>query len=640
MGEVYLVQHPRLPRLYALKVLPAEAAADSDYRSRFNREADLAADLYHPNIVGVHDRGEFNGQLWIAMDYVEGSDCDKLLRQRYPAGMPTDQAIEIITAVAEALDYAHQRGLLHRDVKPANILLTQAASAKSRILLADFGIARQLGDAQGLTATNMVLGTVNYAAPEQLMGEPLDGRADQYALAVTAYQLLTGTIPFQNSNPAIVISHKLNRDVVLPTASSHNAALVPLDPVFAAALANAPASRFANCSDFASALATACGRSQTSAEIRQRSVDQTMPAPASGKRGTSVLPAAPADRTTNSVPTVDPAPRARRGTGLLIAAGVLVAMLIAIGAVVTKTHPVDPKAPIVSQPATLTFDSMKSFVTAHYDKLPANTADTWSELDDHYKNRTGRQAYDEFWATIEVVKLLAVRPRDANSVTVTLKYFKKNGDTDTEDRWLSMVVNGGKILIDDSERVQAAAETPVSTPPTVTTPLPTCPTPGPGDEPQYIPPCTPAQTTPQNFVAPGTRYAFPAHYSLQSPAQERPSNLSLNRRFYSLSDLTWTKWGADGADGSGQEHTQTNCDPTCANGAEYNDAVQIHASHPQPALPDSGCPTDILFYSDIVLSYPNGSTTPHNASGDNFQWTNINGIEAIHYWNRVPTCEP
>lgn len=466
MGEVYLVQHPRLPRLYALKVLPSDAATDSDYRSRFNREADLAADLYHPNIVGVHDRGEFNGQLWIAMDYVEGSDCDKLLRQRYPAGMPTDQALEIITAVAEALDYAHQRGLLHRDVKPANILLTQAASPKSRILLADFGIARQLGDAQGLTATNMVLGTVNYAAPEQLMGEPLDGRADQYALAVTAYQLLTGTVPFQSSNPAIVISHKLNRDAALPALSSHNATLSPLDPVFAAALANAPASRFKSCSDFASALVTACGRSQTSAETRQRSAAQTMPAPVPGKPVTSVLPAAPADRTTNSVPAVAPSPRARPGIGTLVAAGVLVAMLIAIVAVVAKTHAVDHTAPSVSQPAALTFDSMKNFVTAHYDKLPANTADTWSELDDHYKNRTGREAYDEFWATIKVVKLLAVRPRDANSVTVTLKYFKKNGDTDTEDRWLSMVLAGDKILIHDSERVEPtiAANPPPATP--------------------------------------------------------------------------------------------------------------------------------------------------------------------------------
>ena len=121
MSEVYLAQHPRLPRRDALKILPEPATADSGFRQRFHREAELAATLWHPNIVQVHDRGEFDGQLWIAMDYVEGADAAQLLRDRYPAGMPPHEACAIIAAVAGALDYAHQRGLLHRDVKPANI---------------------------------------------------------------------------------------------------------------------------------------------------------------------------------------------------------------------------------------------------------------------------------------------------------------------------------------------------------------------------------------------------------------------------------------------------------------------------------------------------------------------------------------
>jgi serine/threonine-protein kinase len=119
MGEVYLVRHRRLPRMDALKVLPESVSADEEFRARFNRKADLAATLWHPHIVGVHDRGEFEGRLWISMDFVEGNGAARLSRERYPHGMPTDNVAEIVSAVAEALDYAHERGLLHRGVKPA-----------------------------------------------------------------------------------------------------------------------------------------------------------------------------------------------------------------------------------------------------------------------------------------------------------------------------------------------------------------------------------------------------------------------------------------------------------------------------------------------------------------------------------------
>src|ERR1700752_3184875 len=159
MGEVYLAQHPRLPRRDALKVLPASLTGADEYRQRFSREADIAAELWHPHIVGIHDRGEFEGQLWLSMDYVEGTDAAELLRSRYPSGLPKALAFEIIGAVADALDYAHQRGLLHRDIKPANILLGEAEAKGRRIMLAVFGIARQVGDISGLTATNMVRGT-------------------------------------------------------------------------------------------------------------------------------------------------------------------------------------------------------------------------------------------------------------------------------------------------------------------------------------------------------------------------------------------------------------------------------------------------------------------------------------------------
>jgi serine/threonine-protein kinase len=255
MGEVYLAQHPRLPRRDALKILGNDVSADDDYRQRFIREADLAATLWHPNIVRVNDRGEFDGQLWIAMDFVDGADAASLLRDRYPAGMPADEVVAIIAAIASALDYAHQHDLLHRDVKPANILLTHPGDGDQRILLGDFGIARNIGDISGLTATNMTIGTLPYAAPEQLTDEPIDGRADQYALAATAYHLLTGSPLFPNSNAAVVISRHLT--AAPPALSDTRPGLTALDPVLAVALAKDPVDRFSRCADFARAFAKA-----------------------------------------------------------------------------------------------------------------------------------------------------------------------------------------------------------------------------------------------------------------------------------------------------------------------------------------------------------------------------------------------
>ena len=264
MGEVYLAQHPRLPRRDALKVLSAAVCAESEYRQRFNREADIAATLWHPHIVEVHDRGDVDGQLWIAMDYVEGTDAARLLADHYPSGMPPDLTLRIVKAVADALDYAHQRGLTHRDVKPANILLSNPGTESERIMLADFGIARRTDDASGLTGTNTTVGTVEYAAPEQLRGEDLDGRADQYALAATAFQLLTGTPPFHHSNPAVVISKHLTADP--PPIGAHRPELSEFGPAFDKALAKLPADRYDRCVDFARALAHRMDAPQTGSD--------------------------------------------------------------------------------------------------------------------------------------------------------------------------------------------------------------------------------------------------------------------------------------------------------------------------------------------------------------------------------------
>lgn len=257
MGEVYLADHPRLPRQDALKILPQGLSADTMFRKRFTREADVAATLDHPNIVSVFDRGESDGQLWITMRYVDGTDASYLLRS-HPRGLPADDVVAIISAVAEALDHAHQQGLLHRDVKPANILIanTTGRSAKRRILLADFGIARPIFDDTHLTSTNLTVGSVAYTSPEQLAGATLDGRADQYSLACTAYQLLCGATPFANSNAAMLIHQHLSTEP--PAISGKRAGLSPqVDRVLARALDKEPGRRYSSCEHFANDLASA-----------------------------------------------------------------------------------------------------------------------------------------------------------------------------------------------------------------------------------------------------------------------------------------------------------------------------------------------------------------------------------------------
>jgi serine/threonine protein kinase, bacterial len=233
IGEVYLAQHPHLPRRDALKILPAALTDDSEFHARFRQEAKIATTLHHPHIVQVHERGECEGRLWTATDYVDATDVAELMREWFPAGMPPGQAQAIITAVAEALDYAHQRGMLHRDVQPARILLTNPGGGEHRVLLTDFGIAGQLE-------------TRPYAAPEQLIGSEIDGRADQYGLAATAFHLLTGAPPYADPDPAAVTARA--------NVSDRRVDLARFDSVFSTALADDPADRFASCLEFAQAL--------------------------------------------------------------------------------------------------------------------------------------------------------------------------------------------------------------------------------------------------------------------------------------------------------------------------------------------------------------------------------------------------
>jgi serine/threonine protein kinase, bacterial len=237
-GEVYLAQDPRSARWVALKILSPQMSSDSKFRQRFASETASATSLCHPHVVEVHARGEFEGRLWTAMGYVEGSSTAQLMAERFPAVSPAGEVLAIIAAVASALDHAHERGLLHRDVKPANILLTSPAAGEQRILLTDFGIAPR-GD------------TVGYAAPEQLVGAEIDGHADQYALAATAFHLLTGAPPVGGADPGAALRQIL--DEPPPRLSDQRPELARLDGVFSRALAKRPADRFDTCGEFADA---------------------------------------------------------------------------------------------------------------------------------------------------------------------------------------------------------------------------------------------------------------------------------------------------------------------------------------------------------------------------------------------------
>jgi serine/threonine-protein kinase len=228
------------------------------------------------------------------MDYVAGADLARLLRDEYPGGMPVDQVLPIITALASALDYAHHRGLLHRDVKPANILLTDPdEQQRRRVFLADFGIARHVDDAAGLTATKTAVGTVAYAAPEQLKAEAVDGRADQYALACTAFHMLAGVPPYGSSNPAVVITGHVSAPP--PSIGANHPELGGLDPVFAKAMAKEPSDRFGSCREFAEQLSHHRSAPSLYAQHTRLALGATAPtlppqqAPPTGKRRRGVL---------------------------------------------------------------------------------------------------------------------------------------------------------------------------------------------------------------------------------------------------------------------------------------------------------------------------------------------------------------
>ncbi len=244
MGVVYRAHDLALDRDVALKLLSPAVAADASFRERFLRESRLAASLEHPNVVPIHDAGEVDGQLYIAMRLVEGTDLKALLKAE--GSLAPARALHIVEQVAGALDAAHARGLVHRDVKPSNVLV----AADEHVYLADFGLSRSLGEAGSSLGATQSLGTIDYVAPEQIRGEDVDGRADVYALGCLLQECLTGEPPFRRSTDAAVLfAHLEEKPAGLPG----------LEQVMTKALAKEPDGRYETCYQLVEATRSALG---------------------------------------------------------------------------------------------------------------------------------------------------------------------------------------------------------------------------------------------------------------------------------------------------------------------------------------------------------------------------------------------
>jgi serine/threonine protein kinase len=321
MGVVYLAEHLRLKKRMALKVLPPELIGDEQFRRRFERESQMAAALDHPNIVPVHDAGEIDGVLYIAMQYVEGTDLAKVLASE--GALVLDRTLSIVAQTADALDEAHALGLAHRDVKPANILLTRSRSGE-RAYLTDFGLAKQWASASRLTRSGLFVGTLSYAAPEQFTGGDIDGRADVYSLGCVLYECLTGRVPFDRAHePAVMYAH-LNDPP--PAVTSRRPDLpAGLDDVVARAMAKDRDDRYPTCGEMVGAARAALGTVGGAAAERTDAPAVTRPAPGSATTASS-----------RTVPVGAPAPirpgeQAPRRRGAAVALGVAVAVVATAG---------------------------------------------------------------------------------------------------------------------------------------------------------------------------------------------------------------------------------------------------------------------------------------------------------------------
>jgi Protein kinase domain len=341
MGVVYRAVQLDLGRPVALKLIAGDRAADPDFRERFQRESRMAAAIDHPNVVPVHGAGEQDGQLYLVMRYVRGTDLHALIKREGP--LAPERAAKIVAQVASALDAAHAAGLVHRDVKPANVLLGGSARDE-HAYLSDFGLTRLLASETHLTETGQWMGTIDFSAPEQLSGERIDARADVYSLGCVLHAALVGTPPYPRGTlPATLLAHM--QDAV--PRPSERGAPIGFDRVMARALAKDPERRYPSAGDLGrAALAAARGESVTESE-RSVAVGPAAPEPTTnGHAGpptavtvvaspeTAITVAEPrGTRVKADPPLPPPEPPAHRGRRRgTLAGGLLVAIAAAVAA--------------------------------------------------------------------------------------------------------------------------------------------------------------------------------------------------------------------------------------------------------------------------------------------------------------------
>jgi serine/threonine protein kinase len=326
MGVVYLAEHVRLSRMVALKVLGARLAEDREFRTRFERESKLAASLDHPNIVPVYDAGEAEGLLYIAMRLVEGTDLANVLRDE--GALDAERALSVVSQTAEALDEAHTAGLVHRDVKPGNIMLARSPrTSHEHVYLTDFGLARVAAGTR-LTKSGYFLGTIHYSSPEQFTGAEMDGRTDVYSLGCVAFECLTGVVPFERDHePAVMYAHLQEEP---PSVTSRRPELpAAVDEVIAAAMAKRREDRFATCGQMVEALGAAVEGRPVSISVLPPAERPTTP----GRPGAVETPdRPPAAAVPETVTPSEPQPTLpRRSRWPWIAAAVLGAAVLLAG---------------------------------------------------------------------------------------------------------------------------------------------------------------------------------------------------------------------------------------------------------------------------------------------------------------------
>jgi serine/threonine-protein kinase len=442
MGEVLRARDTRLDRVVALKVLSPHLAADQEFRERFRREAHSAARLREPHIVPIHSFGEIDGRLYLDMQLVEGEDLATRLSTRGP--MDPAEAVHVVGQIAQALTAAHAEGLVHRDVKPSNIILSHSGFA----YLVDFGIARSQEAATGLTATGAAIGTLDYMAPERFTGARPDQRVDVYALACVLHQCLTATKPFAGTTAASLLNAHLNQ--APPRASVLRPGTPPaLDGVVARGMAKSPDDRYPTAAALAAGARAAVGPPT--------------------RRDFAAPPAE-----TRTFTRAEPAAAPRRKAALLVALTLVllggVGALIALPGLTFRTPSGSPTpapiaAPVPARTSAPTANTsvplavptaqesrpspgdLSGFVVHYYGLMP-DTGSGWELIGPNLRLRT-QDSYDKFWSKFSGAEVVGTPAVEDSTVTARVEFHYRDGRPDiTETHVIGVAMWDGHLCID------------------------------------------------------------------------------------------------------------------------------------------------------------------------------------------------